>query len=47
MPFIFVPALLLRLKLEEAALLEKFGASYRQYQRETPAIFPIRWLKTR
>ncbi|MBI3850633.1 MAG: isoprenylcysteine carboxylmethyltransferase family protein [Verrucomicrobia bacterium] len=40
---IFVPALLLRLKLEEAALVEKFGATYREYQLRTPALFPYKW----
>ena len=40
---IFIPALLVRLKLEEAALVEKFGADYQAYQRETPAIFPYKW----
>ena len=46
-PLIFVPALLLRLKLEEAALLEKFGDAYRAYQQTTPAIFPCRWPRTK
>lgn len=40
---IFIPALLLRLKLEEAALVEKFGPAYEAYQRERPAIFPYKW----
>lgn len=40
---IFIPTLLLRLKLEETALVEKFGATYQTYQRETPAIFPYKW----
>ena len=44
---IFVPALLLRLKLEEAALVEKFGATYREYQSRTPAIFPYKWPRTK
>ncbi len=43
---IFVPALLVRLKLEETALVEKFGAAYQAYQRETPAIFPYKWPTT-
>ena len=46
-PLIFVPALVLRLKLEEAALLQKFGETYRAYQKTTPAIFPIRWPRTK
>jgi protein-S-isoprenylcysteine O-methyltransferase Ste14 len=40
---IFIPALLLRLKLEETALVEKFGVTYQAYQRETPAILPYKW----
>ena len=40
---IFVPTLLLRLRLEEAALVEKFGETYRTYQRTTPALFPYRF----
>jgi protein-S-isoprenylcysteine O-methyltransferase Ste14 len=43
---IFVPALIARLKLEEAALIEKFGAAYQAYQQETPAIFPYKWPTT-
>ena len=42
-PLVFFPALLLRLKIEEAALVEKFGEAYRQYQQKTPALFPTRW----
>jgi len=42
-PFIFFPALWLRLKLEETALIEKFGEAYHVYQKTTPAIFPYRW----
>lgn len=44
---IFVPALLRRLKLEEAALVEKFGAAYREYQSRTPAVFPYKWPRTK
>lgn len=44
---IFIPALLMRLKLEEAALIEKFGPTYQAYQRETPAIFPYKWPATK
>ena len=43
---IFIPALSLRLKLEEVALTEKFGDAYRNYQRTTPAIFPYKWPAT-
>ena len=39
---LFVPALLLRLRLEESALVEKFGPAYVEYQRSTPAVFPYR-----
>ena len=38
---IFIPTLLLRLRLEEAALVEQFGDHYREYMRATPAIIPI------
>ena len=37
---LFVPALLARVRLEEAALVEKFGEAYRAYQRSTPAVIP-------
>ena len=33
----------MRLKLEEAALIEKFGPAYQAYKRETPAIIPYKW----
>jgi protein-S-isoprenylcysteine O-methyltransferase Ste14 len=39
---IFVPSLLWRLRIEEAALVEKFGESYQSYQRSTPALFPFK-----
>lgn len=38
--FLFVPALRARVRIEEAALIEKFGDAYRSYQRTTPAVFP-------
>jgi protein-S-isoprenylcysteine O-methyltransferase Ste14 len=41
-PFLYLPALLARLKIEEAALIEKFGDAYREYQRRTPAVFPCK-----
>jgi isoprenylcysteine carboxyl methyltransferase (ICMT) family protein YpbQ len=47
LPLLFVPVLLMRLKLEESALVEKFGDAYRLYQQTTPAIFPIRWPRTK
>ena len=40
--FLFVPTLLLRIKLEEALLVEKFGDTYRDYQKTTPALFPYK-----
>lgn len=36
----FLPALVCRVRIEEAALVEKFGDAYRDYQRTTPVIFP-------
>jgi protein-S-isoprenylcysteine O-methyltransferase Ste14 len=39
---VFVPILVWRIRLEEAALVEKFGDRYRSYQRRTPALFPFR-----
>ncbi|EEF59463.1 Isoprenylcysteine carboxyl methyltransferase [Pedosphaera parvula Ellin514] len=44
---LFIPALLMRLKLEESALIEKFGPTYKDYQQETPAIFPYKWPSTK
>jgi protein-S-isoprenylcysteine O-methyltransferase Ste14 len=40
-PFLFVPVLMMRVRLEEAALIEKFGEPYRAYRKTTPAIFPF------
>jgi protein-S-isoprenylcysteine O-methyltransferase Ste14 len=37
---LFVPTVIARVRLEEAALLEQFGETYRDYMRETPAILP-------
>lgn len=42
---VFVPVLVLRLRLEEAALVEKFGAAYREYQRSTPALIPYKLIR--
>lgn len=42
-PLAFVPILLLRLRLEETALMEKFGQAYQEYRRSTPALFPWKW----
>ena len=41
-PVIFIPALVARLSLEEAAMIEKFGERYREYRRTVPAIFPYK-----
>jgi protein-S-isoprenylcysteine O-methyltransferase Ste14 len=40
---IFIPTLWWRLRIEEAALVEKFGAAYVEYRRATPMLFPWRW----
>lgn len=37
---LFLPALVERVRLEEAALVEKFGDAYRAYQGSTPAVIP-------
>ena len=42
-PLLFVPALILRLRLEEPALVEKFGDTYRDYQRRVPMLIPCKW----
>ncbi|MBI2925185.1 MAG: isoprenylcysteine carboxylmethyltransferase family protein [Verrucomicrobia bacterium] len=39
---IFVPTLAWRVRLEEEALVEKFGAAYQEYQRRTPSLFPYK-----
>lgn len=36
----FIPVMIARVRLEEQALIEKFGDAYREYQRTTPAVFP-------
>jgi len=38
----FIPTLIARIHIEEKALIEKFGDSYRQYRREVPAILPYK-----
>ena len=43
MPLLFLPALLARLRIEEAALVEKFGDEYRYYQQTTPSLIPYKW----
>ena len=42
-PFLFIPALIMRLRLEEPALVEKFGDAYRDYQRRVPMVIPYKW----
>jgi protein-S-isoprenylcysteine O-methyltransferase Ste14 len=42
-PFIYVPVLLMRVRMEEEAMIDKFGETYREYRRTTPAIFPRLW----
>ncbi len=40
---LFVPILWIRIRIEERALVEKFGTLYRTYQERTPAIVPYKW----
>lgn len=42
-PLGFLPVLFLRLRLEEPALVEKFGDAYRAYQRRVPMLIPYKW----
>ena len=37
---IFIPTLIARVRIEEAALVQQFGDPYRDYMRRTPAIIP-------
>ena len=37
---IFIPTMLTRVRIEERALVEKFGDAYRAYMKTTPAIIP-------
>ena len=46
-PFLFIPALILRLRLEEPALVAKFGDTYRDYQRRVPMLIPCKWPATK
>lgn len=38
----FLPTLFARIRIEEKALIEKFGDAYRQYRRQVPAILPYK-----
>jgi protein-S-isoprenylcysteine O-methyltransferase Ste14 len=40
---IFLPILLIRLKLEERAMIRHFGPPYNAYMAKVPAILPLRW----
>ena len=42
-PLFFVPVLIMRIRLEEVALVEKFGDAYRTFQRTKPALIPWKW----
>jgi protein-S-isoprenylcysteine O-methyltransferase Ste14 len=42
-PLVFIPVLVMRLRLEEPALVEKFGDAYRAYQRRVPMLIPYKW----
>jgi protein-S-isoprenylcysteine O-methyltransferase Ste14 len=42
---VFIPALALRVRLEESALIAKFGDAYRDYQRSTPALIPYKLIR--
>ena len=39
---LFFPTLLIRIRIEEAALVEKFGGEYEAFRRSTPALFPYK-----
>jgi len=42
-PIAYIPALMLRLRLEEPAMVNKFGDAYRDYQRRVPMLIPYKW----
>jgi protein-S-isoprenylcysteine O-methyltransferase Ste14 len=42
-PIFFVPVLIMRIRIEEVALVEKFGDAYRTFQRTKPALIPWKW----
>jgi protein-S-isoprenylcysteine O-methyltransferase Ste14 len=37
---LFIPTVIARIRMEEAALVEQFGDAYRVYMREIPAVLP-------
>jgi protein-S-isoprenylcysteine O-methyltransferase Ste14 len=37
---LFLPTLIARIRIEERALIEKFGGRYLEFKRTTPALFP-------
>jgi protein-S-isoprenylcysteine O-methyltransferase Ste14 len=39
---LFIPTVIARIRIEEAALIEQFGDVYCEYMRAVPAVFPIR-----
>ena len=45
-PIAYIPALFLRLRLEEPALVNQFGDTYRDYQRRVPMLIPYKWPAT-
>lgn len=42
-PLGFIPAMVMRLRLEEKALVDKFGPAYREYQSRVPMLIPYKW----
>lgn len=40
---IFILSLILRLRLEEPAMVDKFGDAYREYQKRVPMLLPYKW----
>ena len=42
-PIGLLPAIILRLRLEEPALVDQFGEAYRDYQRRVPMLVPYKW----
>jgi protein-S-isoprenylcysteine O-methyltransferase Ste14 len=39
---LLVPALLMRIRIEEGALIQKFGAAYEAYRESTPSLIPYK-----